>query len=57
MGLLLIPYSAYLIYSKESFQAWDFLLMSFAAMILIWFKDSAARELIDKIIDKDVKKS
>ena len=56
MGLIIIPYAAYLVYVKETFCAWDFLLMSFAAMVLIWFKEDAARELIDKVLNKDIQK-
>lgn len=50
LGILLIPYGAYLIYALEKFTAWDFLLICFASFLLIWFKNDAARSIVEKII-------
>jgi hypothetical protein len=50
LGLLLIPYAAFLIYSVERFTAMDFLILSVAGFFLIWFKDSSARDFMEKVL-------
>jgi len=51
LGLLLIPYAAFLVYKLERFGSADFITMCVTGMFLIWFKDSSAKEVIEKILD------
>jgi hypothetical protein len=51
MGLLLIPYAAWLLYKIERFTSIDFIIVSITGMFLIWFKDSSAKEVIEKILN------
>lgn len=51
LGLLLIPYAAFLVYKLERFGSTDFMIMCVTGFFLIWFKDSSAKEVIEKILD------
>lgn len=56
LGFCCIIAALLLAYEKESFGGWDIFLTVVAGMILIWFKNDAAREVIDKIISRYEKK-
>lgn len=51
LGLLLIPYAAFLLYSLERFNSMDFMILCVTAFFMIWFKDSSAKEVIEKILN------
>lgn len=51
LGLALIPYAAFLIYKLERFGSMDFSIVSTMGLFLIWFKDTSAKEVIEKILN------
>jgi hypothetical protein len=51
MGLALIPYASWLLYVLERFGSVDFIIVSVTGMFLVWFKDSSAKEVIEKILN------
>lgn len=51
LGLLLIPYAAFLLYSLERFGSTDFMILCVTAFFMIWFKDSSAKEVIEKVLN------
>jgi len=51
LGLLLIPYAAFLLYELERFGSTDFMILCVTAFFMIWFKDSSAKEVIEKILN------
>lgn len=51
LGLLLIPYAAFLLYKLDRFGSTDFMILCVTAFFMIWFKDSSAKEVIEKILN------
>lgn len=51
MGMALIPYASYLLLKLERFGSMDFCVVCVVGLFLIWFKDTSAKEVIEKILN------
>lgn len=54
LGVALLVYGAYVVGSSER-SMWELIPVTGCSLILIWFKNNSARELIEKVIDKSKK--
>ena len=55
LGILLIPYSAFLLYKLDKFGAMDFMVVAITGMFLIWFKGDSAKDVIGHILNSKFK--
>jgi len=54
IGLLTIIYASFLIYVKPNFASTDYLVLVVTGMFLIWFKDSSAKDVIERLLNTKI---